>query len=130
MLMLVKLTNIINLRIRDRLIMFEERSSMKSINVFIFLNQSSTQIPFNFSFISLYPSLCGFTHRCKDQEFNKLAKSMLHKMCRYRTPTCCRSLARAPLLLLCPSCNPSLNSYYTSSQEVGSPFECFSYIPI
>jgi len=44
--MLVNLTNIISLRIRDRLIKFKERSSTKSINVIHILNPIKYSNPF------------------------------------------------------------------------------------
>jgi len=71
--MLVNLTNIISLRIRDRLIKFEERSSTKSINVIYILNPIKYSNPFLISrLFHFILSLCAFTHRRKDQEFNKL----------------------------------------------------------
>jgi hypothetical protein len=70
--MLVNLTNIISLRIRDRL-KFEERSSTKSISVIHILNPIKYSNPFLISrLFHFILSLCGFTHRRKDQEFNKL----------------------------------------------------------
>jgi hypothetical protein len=71
--MLANLTNIISLRIRDRLIKFEEWSSTKSISVIHILNPVKYSNPFLISrLFHFILSLCGFTHRRKDQEFNKL----------------------------------------------------------